>query len=54
MNMSGRDQRFDGVTSVSAIMRWLMDWTEMVLVLDYLSGSGAHQLHCQDPSQLPS
>jgi hypothetical protein len=35
MNMTGKDQCFGGSTSVSAIMRWLMDRTEMVSVLDY-------------------
>jgi transposase len=30
MNMTGPDQRFGGSTSVSAIMRWLLDWIEMV------------------------
>jgi hypothetical protein len=31
-----------------------MEWKGMVLVLDYRSDSGAYQLHCQDPSELPS
>jgi hypothetical protein len=44
VNMTGQDQRFGGSTSVSVIMRWLMDWIEMVR--DFRSSSGAHQCHC--------